>query len=418
MYKRLFITLLSTVVFAGCEMNPVTGKRELSLVSTQQELAIGTQQYKSSQQSQGGRYMIAPELNTYIDSVGQTLAKLSDRPELPYEFVVLNNDVPNAWALPGGKIAINRGLLVLLEDEAQLAAVLGHEIVHAAARHGANQLSRNSLLQFGVDIISQTSDNNLYGTLAGLGASAVNARYGRDDELEADFYGINYMVKAGYDPQAAVELQQTFLKLSQKGGQGGWLDGLLASHPPSAERVNKNQQRAKQLPKGKRNKAAYQNAIRQLKNDQPAYQLHANALKVAKKKDWAKAQTLTSLAIKQQSNEARFHITLGRLLNETKDYHGAIQSYNRAEKLEPSYFAPFFYRGLSHQQNQQYKAAQKDLIASNRLLETGIANYYLGEIALINNQRSSAINYYRKASQTGGNVGKAAVEKLKTLGVQ
>ena len=115
-------------------------------MSTQQEVNIGRQQYQPQVQSQGGKYYVDSELQFYISQVGQRLAKVSDRPDLPYEFTVLNSSVPNAWALPGGKIAINRGLLLYLEDEAQLAAVLGHEIVHAAARHTASRLSQQQLL--------------------------------------------------------------------------------------------------------------------------------------------------------------------------------------------------------------------------------------------------------------------------------
>jgi predicted Zn-dependent protease len=121
---------------AGCVINPVTGDRELALVSADQELAIGEQQYLPSQQMQGGDYTLDPALTNYVEGVGQKVAAVSDR-ALPYEFVVLNSSVPNAWALPGGKIAVNRGLLMELQSEAELAAVLGHEIVHAAARHGA-----------------------------------------------------------------------------------------------------------------------------------------------------------------------------------------------------------------------------------------------------------------------------------------
>ena len=122
--KRLF-TLLGCCIFAsgliGCAVNPVTGKNQLSFVSAEQEVASGAKNYEPSQQSQGGRYVVDPELTVYVNKVGKKLAAVSDRPQLPYEFVVLNNDVPNAWALPGGKMAINRGLLTKLEDEAQLA---------------------------------------------------------------------------------------------------------------------------------------------------------------------------------------------------------------------------------------------------------------------------------------------------------
>ena len=425
MRNRLF-RFVSTILFGaavaititGCETNPVTGKNQLSLVSTGQELAIGKQQYGPSQQSQGGVYTIDPSLNMYVDNIGQKLAVLSGQPDLPYEFVVLNNDVPNAWALPGGKIAINRGLLVLLKDEAQLAAVLGHEVVHAAARHGASQMSQGMLLQLGTQLVDQVSGNSAYSQIAGLGASAVQARYGRSQELEADYYGIAYMAKAGYAPQAAVELQQTFLRLSQDSSQGNWLDNLFTSHPPSAERVYKNQTLASRLPKGKRNKTAYQRAIRQITKDEKAYKTHEKAIAQAQKKSWASALKLANAAIKQQPKEARFHITKGRLLNEIEKSGDAVTAFSTAIALEPNYFAGFFYRGLTQQVLNNTNAAEKDLLKSNSFLETGVANYYLGEIALSKNQRTSAINYYQRAAQGGGDIAKAATEKLKKLNPQ
>src|SRR5690606_9203275 len=131
LHSLLLIVL--SIFLTACVTNPVTGKKQFTTMSPEDEIAMGTQNYRPSQQAQGGQYQVDPALTTYVQSVGKKLAKLSDRPDLPYEFVVLNNDVPNAWAMPGGKLAINRGLLVYLQDEAQLAAVLSHEIVHAAA---------------------------------------------------------------------------------------------------------------------------------------------------------------------------------------------------------------------------------------------------------------------------------------------
>ena len=133
---------------AGCGVNPVTGKKEIQFVSEAQELKIGEQNYAPTRQGEGGDFDVLPELTAYVNEVGQKLAAVADR-KLPYEFVVLNNSVPNAWALPGGKIAVNRGLLTELKSEAELAAVLGHEIVHAAARHGAKAQERGTLLQVG-----------------------------------------------------------------------------------------------------------------------------------------------------------------------------------------------------------------------------------------------------------------------------
>jgi len=106
---------------AACGINPVTGKKELQFVSTAQEVQIGQQNYAPTRQSQGGDFIVLPEVSKYVNEVGQKLAAASDRP-LPYEFSVLNSSVPNAWALPGGKIAVNRGLLTELDNEAELAA--------------------------------------------------------------------------------------------------------------------------------------------------------------------------------------------------------------------------------------------------------------------------------------------------------
>lgn len=418
MYSRLIGLFVCGLILTSCGINPVTGKTQITLMSQAQEIALGEQQYSPSQQSQGGAYLIDKGVNTYVNRVGQSLAKHSAQPNLPYEFVVLNNDVPNAWALPGGKIAINRGLLVLLEDESQLAAVLGHEVVHAAARHSAEQMATRTGINLLTVLLQTQAENTLYRQGAALGGGAAQAFYGRENELESDYYGMKYMSAEGYEPQGAVELQQAFLRLSQERGKSNWLEKLFASHPPSAERVQRNREHAKVLPKGKRNKAQYQQAIRQIIKDQKAYDSHNKALAAVKKKEWDKALSLTNQAIKQQPKEARFHITKGRLLDEMGKDKSAIIAFNKATALEPQYYAGFLYRGLIHQELKKPNAAEKDFLASNKLLETGIANYYLGEIALGKNQHQSAIGYYRRAAQSGGNVAKAASGRLKQLGVQ
>jgi len=153
---------------------------------------------------------------------------MSDR-GLPYEFNVINSSVPNAWALPSGKISINRGLLTQMNSEAELAAVLGHEIIHAASRHGARGMSRGMVAQVGVVAATVAGDREGYGQLAQfgaqLGAQLITTKYGREAELESDLYGMEYMKRAGYDVQGAVDLQRTFVKLSE----GRRQDFLLCS---------------------------------------------------------------------------------------------------------------------------------------------------------------------------------------------
>ena len=244
MFRFIFLLPLLFFMVSGCTVNPVTGKSEMSFVSEATEIATGQEQYLPSQQSQGGLYQVDKELTRYVNEVGQRIARVSDR-NLPYEFVVLNNSVPNAWALPGGKIAINRGLLLKLSSEAELAAVLGHEIVHSAARHGAKSMERGALLQGAITAASIGISDSDYGNYivdsAELGARLLTHRYGRSAELESDYYGIQYMVRAGYDPRAAISLQETFVELSAGSGSS-WMEGLFASHPPSGERVSKNRE--------------------------------------------------------------------------------------------------------------------------------------------------------------------------------
>ena len=150
--RLFFRAALSTIIVAtliACSVNPVTGKKEFAFVSERDEIAIGEKQYAYQQQAGGGYYELDPDLTRYVQSVGRKLTQFSSRSHLPYEFVVINDSTPNAWALPGGKIAIHRGLLTELQDEAELAAVLAHEIVHADARHSAQSQEVGSLLAVG-----------------------------------------------------------------------------------------------------------------------------------------------------------------------------------------------------------------------------------------------------------------------------
>lgn len=410
----LFLAVLAT----ACSVNPVTGNKELTLMSAQQEVMQGEKLYDGYQQQQGGKYVVDPELTFYVNGVGQKLARVSDRPDLPYEFVVLNNGVPNAWALPGGKIAINRGLLTLLDDEAQLAAVLGHEIVHAAARHSARQMTRSTLLNVGLMAAGVAAQSTEYGDWimagAGVGANAWQAHYGRDQELEADKFGVQYMVKAGYDPQGAVELQETFVKLSE-GQQGGFMENLFASHPPSAARVERNRELAAANRGGSRNKSAYQAAIRQLKRDDPAYKSHEQALAAAQKNDFAKALSLTEKAIQQQPKEGLFFVTKGQLKMAQKDNAAALQAFQQASKLNPEYYLGYLGAGLMQKQAGQSAAANQSLKASMKLLETPIAAYHLGELALASGDRNTARSYFEFAAQGTGDIAEAAKAQLNKL---
>jgi beta-barrel assembly-enhancing protease len=344
--KTLFAILISSVFVVQCSTNPVTHQRELHLVSQSQEIKIGNDNYSKSQQSSGGLYTQSPALTSYIQSVGQKLSRNSDRPDLPFEFVVLNDSVPNAWALPGGKIAINRGLLVELSSESELAAVLAHEITHATARHGAKSIERGIIVNTGLaaGAIALSDDEHspaynaalIYGSQ--LAGALIHSRYSRAAELEADHYGILTMTKAGYDPMAAVRLQELFIKLSQEGNRN-WLKGLFASHPPSKERVAANLRLAQTLPSHLENgKERYQKKIAILKKQDAAYKHLDKGQALLAKGNAQGALQQANEAIKLVPSEALFYSLKADSQIKLGDTQSALASIEKAEKLNPNFF--------------------------------------------------------------------------------
>ena len=409
----LLVTL--SLGIGACAVNPVTGREELSLVSGSEEISIGERQYGPAQQSQGGPYYLDPGLQDYVRAVGNRLAANSDR-NLPYEFVVLDNPVPNAWALPGGKIAVNSGLLLELHDEAELAAVVGHEIVHAAARHSASQMSKGSLLSLGAELLGiagqQAGLGNLGGQAAQLGAGAWMARYSRDAELEADAYGMDYMARAGYDPQAAVDVQETFVKLAA-GGDSDFISGLFASHPPSQARVNANQSRVQNFASGgSRNAEAYLRATARLRKDAPAYEAEKSALAALNRKDARGAIKYLDQAIAIEPGAGRFWELRGHAHAMLKQWSDADADFTNAINRNPGYYRHHLARGALRFELKQYPAAQRDLEESRRLLPTPLASLYLGEIAQANGATGQADAYYREAAADNGPIGQMARQRL------
>ncbi len=418
MRRLLLPILLIAALFYGCAANPVTGKRELVLVSEPQEIAMGRKNYGPSRQMQGGDYTVDPALTEYVKGVGKRLAAVSDR-KLPYEFAVLNNSVPNAWAMPGGKIAVNRGLLVELKNEAELAAVLGHEIVHAAARHGAKSMQRGMLIQGAVMATGVAARDRDYADLAvagaQVGAALITHKYGRDAEREADLYGMVYMKRAGYDPQAAVGLQQTFLRLSKNRRQD-WISGLFASHPPSQERVENNRATAERLGAGGEIGARrYQSRLAHLKQTKTAYDAYDKGRKALGEGDLTTALKMADKAIRIEPREAHFYALRGDARFMQKRLREAMVDYNRAIQYNPDFFHYYVQRGITREKLGDKAGAKKDLERSIKLLPTATALNRLGNMALAGGDRRQAINYYKKAARSRSEPGQKAARSLLRL---
>jgi len=417
--KKAFWSISLSLFLVACASNPVTGKRDLVFMSAADEIAIGEKNYLPAQQQQGGEYSVDENLSVYVFAVGKKLAAVSDRPNLPYEFVVLNNNVPNAWALPGGKIALNRGLLVHLKDEAQLAAVLAHEIVHAAARHGAQQQSQNILVNVGIAATAVVAQrNNKYGgaavIAAGIGSKAWMARYSRGNESESDRYGIAYMSKAGYEPMAAVEIQQVFVKLSG-GKRASWFDEFFASHPPSPQRVEANKKTAAKYPAGKRNKAAFEQAMKQLRKDQQAYEALQKGEEALAEENYAEAIKFADQAIASQPKEGLFWQLKGMAQFKQDDKSGAAASFAKTTQYNKDLFSGHLYLGMANKDLGKTSQAEQNLLASRRLLPTGVSSFHLGELAEKRGDKAAARSYYNEAAQGDSAIAKSAKERLQQL---
>ncbi|MDR4496740.1 MAG: M48 family metalloprotease [Candidatus Scalindua sp.] len=420
MRKLLVLLTLYSITLYGCAVNPVTGKRQLKIIPESQELRIGEQQYAPSRQMQGGDYEVDSSLTEYVNSVGQRLAAVSDR-KLPYEFEVINNSIPNAWALPGGKIAVNRGILIELDNEAELAAVLGHEIVHAAARHGAQGIERGMLLQGAVAVTGVAAGGSNYANLAVRGAQMaaglVNQKYGRDAERESDFYGMQYMSRAGYDPRAAITLQEVFVRLSEDRNQNtDWLSGLFSSHPPSQERVEANRETAKTLPAtGELGVERYQNKIAHLKKTKKAYEAHDKGREALSKGKTEEALALANQANRIEPREGLFDALVGDAYLSQQQYQQALTNYDNAVKDNDKFFYFYVQRGLAKEKLGDQTGALKDLEKSTDLLPTATALNALGNLSLAQGNRQKAIRYFKEAVTSDSEPGRQASRSLVTL---
>ena len=258
--KRMtIITLILLPLFclSACAVNPVTLEKEFMIISEEKEISIGKRSDPFILQQFG--YYDDPALQDYIKRVGQTLARVCPRRDIDYHFKILDSDDINAFALPGGYIYITRGILAIINSEAELAGILGHEIGHVVGRDSANQISQQTLFQVvaiaGMAAGPTTRELAMAGNLL---FNSIMLGYGREKEFLADSQGVNYMYKAGYSPLEMCKFQRTLSVISQ--GPAGYAQ-YLSTHPDIFDRINRTEAQAKVL-------CAMQHALsREKKND-------------------------------------------------------------------------------------------------------------------------------------------------------
>ena len=235
-HGRLFALLLVAAAAGACASNPVTGRRQVSLMSEADEIAIGRQGDAEIRKEMG--VYADEELQRYVSGVGERIAHVSHRPNLPWTFTVVDVPAVNAFALPGGYVYVTRGLLSHLGDEAELAGVLGHEVGHVTARHAAQQYTRSATGGLGVLLASIFVPGvRPFSDLASAGLGTFFLKYGRDDELESDRLGVEYAAKAGWDPASVPRFLETLSRLDAMSARG--VPNWLSTHPDPGSRVVK-----------------------------------------------------------------------------------------------------------------------------------------------------------------------------------
>ena len=232
----MLTSIAAAVVIAACATNPATGKREFSLMSEEQEIGLG-KQMDGEVRREMGLYEDA-ELQRYVESVGQRLAKASERPNLPWHFSVVDEPAINAFALPGGYIYLTRGILPFLDNEAELAGVLGHEIGHVTARHSAQQYTKATTAGIGVTLLSIfVPEARPLQSLTETALGVLFLKHGRDDELQADELGVRYTATTGWNPAGVAGMLRTLGRLDEADGSRRGVPNWLLTHPTPADRV-------------------------------------------------------------------------------------------------------------------------------------------------------------------------------------
>jgi len=248
--------LLAFTLLSGCATNPVSGKRDFVMMSEAQELALGQQ--ASAQIAQQMPMLKDDKLQAYVQGVGQRLAAQSHRSNLNYQFNIVDSSDINAFALPGGYIYINRGLLAYMNSEAEMAAVLGHEIGHVTARHGVRQQSMAMGTGLVAQVLAAGTGIGAAGDLGNMVGTAMVRGYGRDMELEADGLGAEYLARTGYRADAVLDVigvlkdQDTFARqrAEAEGRQIQGYHGLFSTHPTHDQRLQQVVEQARALSVG------------------------------------------------------------------------------------------------------------------------------------------------------------------------
>jgi predicted Zn-dependent protease len=416
----------------GCVTNPITGKQQFSMVGKNELVTLAKQAAPSQLASDYGVVSDA-QANAYVAQVGRKLvATLTAAdvvyPDMPFNFQVVNAVYVNAYAFPDGTIAITRGMLAEMENEAQLAAVLAHEIAHVNCGHTAAAMSKSTV--YGALVSgtrgylsskgSQWAD--LVGTAGQLGSAVVLARYSREQERQADQGGMLYMVRAGYDPQGMVDLMKLLVRVS--GANPSALEQMFSSHPMSAERLQAAEARARTeyagRNAGKNNQAAFQAAMANIRKSKPALKQFAAAEAQLGQKQFAAAKAAAEQGLRLAPNDYVGLMLVAQASQQGGNLAGAQQAAQAAAGVSSSGGA--LAHGLLAQcalQRKDFGAALTHLNAFERQVPGDARTSFCKGLAYEGQgQKPQAVHAYQLYLQRGGASsaqGQYATQRLQQL---
>ncbi len=413
-------------VLTGCAPNPVTGQSELMLMSEQQEIALDKENSPHQFSADYGAVQDG-RLNNYIGQVGTKITRISHRPNMPYSFRGVNATYVNAYAFPGGSIAVTRGMLLELENEAELASLLGHEIGHVNYRHTAARMSQGVLMSAilaGATAYASSQGGNaapVIQTLGGIGLGALLAHYSREDEREADAYGTEYSVRSGYSPQGTVGLMGILKEKSKS--DPTVIERMFASHPMSSERYNTAVHAA--------------NTTYAPMNGLPVFRERYMDYTVRLRKDSGAIKTLQKGEValtKGQPGPATRHLSEGlrRLPNDyaglcmmanaqtqLENYRSAVSYADHAKQVYPQEAQAYHFSGVSRLMAGQYSRAYRDFDIYQNLLPGNPQTDFNKGLCLdaMGNHKEAAQQYVRYLRQNNqGAQAKFAYQRLVGLG--
>ena len=409
MTRRHFLWLVAMTsggVVTGCATNPVTGKRQLMLLSEDEE--IGVDKENSPHQFSADYGALQDKaLNDYIDRTGKGIASLTHRPNMPYSFRGVNATYVNAYAFPGGSIACTRGILLALDNEAELAGLLGHELGHVNARHTGERMSKGILLQaaaagLGVGVGVATDSEALGGLAMGLGsvgAGALLAKYSRDDERQADALGMEYMVRNNYNAKGMVGLMDVLRSLSKH--KPNALELMFATQPMSEERYKTAVETAgtkyesvKGFPL---HRERYMDNTAKLRAIKGAIEEMQNGEKAMAKKDFPTAEGHFRKALKEAPEDYAGLCMMSKCLMAQKKHKQARRYAERAKHVYPEEAQAHHLSGITKLARRDFGRAYEDFSSYEKLLPGNPNTIFLEAYSLerMGRRRDAANEYYR-----------------------